>query len=221
MAKGIRSFPLRLKTWLKLLPTLTGKSSPLARLSPYENYVLHGGDDLHDSGSLNKVLVLGGYEGLSTLKWAEIAEAVYSVEPVPQFAEKIRQSASSLSNIEVLEFGVGSKEGKLRLSLLGDGSSQFRTSQNFIEVPLRDISEIVEEIGEIDLLEVNIEGGEYEVLERLIETGKLRKIKTILVQFHKDGLDFASRKNTITMNLSETHFLSWSFPWVWDKWERK
>ena len=176
---------------------------------------------MHDSGSLNKVLVLGGYEGLSTLKWAEIAEAVYSVEPVPQFAEKIRQSASRLSNVEVLEFGVGSKEGKLRLSLLGDGSSQFRTSQNYIEVQLRDISEIVEEIGEIDLLEVNIEGGEYEVLERLIETGKLRKIKTILVQFHKDGLDFASRKKTITMILSKTHFLSWSFPWVWDKWERK
>ena len=221
MATGIRSFPLRLRIWLKTLPRLKGTSSPLASLSPYENFVLHGADDLHYSDPVGKVLVLGGFEGSSTLRWASKAREVYSVEPVPDFAARLKDSTSGLSNVTVLEFGVGRNDGNISLTLLGDGTSKFRSGGVTIEAKQRDISALIRELGKLDVLEMNIEGGEYEVLERLLETGDIRQVKTLLVQFHQDGENSDSRHAMITRALAESHYLAWSFPWVWEKWNLK
>lgn len=64
-----------------------------------------------------------------------------------------------------------------------------------------------------DLVKLNVEGAEYEILG----AADLRRVRWWLIQFH--GPDSAKRDAAVKW-LSETHRLMWTFPGVWQAWER-
>jgi hypothetical protein len=81
-------------------------------------------------------------------------------------------------------------------------------------------SEIFNMIGHdhIDLIKINVEGAEYSILKELISTGNIEKIKNLQVQFHLFDGNENLEYDSLFEKLSETHKLSWKFPFVWENW---
>jgi predicted GTPase len=73
----------------------------------------------------------------------------------------------------------------------------------------------------IDLMKINVEGAEYQILEELIDTKNISKIKNLQVQFHLFDEEENNNYNNLVQKLSETHELSWRFPFVWENWKLK
>ena len=218
--KVLRSLPLRLGILLRLALSVFLPRFALGALTPYQEFILLGGD--HQIWSLRpqgKVLVLGGYTGLSTAMYAKTAEKVVSLEPVEHFRLQMEAKLDSATNVEVFDFAADKSDGTLSLSLGGDGTSSVRkVGSTVIEVPSRDISKIIQELGPFELMEVNIEGGEYSVIERIAETETATNVDRILVQFHDVGPDSDMLRSKAHRQLSRSHMRVWSYEWVWELW---
>lgn len=75
---------------------------------------------------------------------------------------------------------------------------------------------------EIRLVKINIEGGEYELLQYIFEKGLMNNIVDLQVQFHLiEGRDWEKQYQEIAKYLSQTHELSWRYPFCWENWTRK
>jgi hypothetical protein len=74
---------------------------------------------------------------------------------------------------------------------------------------------------EIAVLKMNIEGCEYDLMEYIIQKGLQKNVRNFQIQFHiVDGLEWEERYNWIAERLSETHKITWRFPWLWENWQR-
>lgn len=217
----LRAQPLRLRILAKVALSLFSKGFARGQLGEYERFMLLGGDEIIWSLRPSaRVLVLGGYTGASTIRYAETAERVLSLEPVESFRDQMLKRAQGLENVECFDFAASKADGKLLLSLGSDGTSSVRSvGSEVLEVESRDIGPFVTKQGPFELLECNIEGGEYEVLPRLIETGSILDVKKLLVQFHDIGPESDLMRVRIAHSLSKTHTRVWSFDWVWELWE--
>jgi hypothetical protein len=74
---------------------------------------------------------------------------------------------------------------------------------------------------DIGLLEINIEGGEYNLLSDLIESRQIKRIKTLLIQFHNNERNSEFQRASIRHLLQETHEQIFNYDWVWEKWKLK
>lgn len=167
------------------------------------------------------VLDIGGYMG----EWTEKMVIKYGCksviyEPIPKFANICTDKFKFNSNISVVYAAVGGSTRKTFFSLADNGTSEFVNSkEDKIEADVVDIFEIIEKINcGIGCLKMNIEGGEYELLERLISTGSIKKIKSILIQFHRQPENYENRYRSITDKLNITHKCIWSHYMVWECW---
>jgi hypothetical protein len=72
----------------------------------------------------------------------------------------------------------------------------------------------------IALMKINIEGGEYELIKYLAKKHLLKMIKNLQIQFHivDDLFTTTNRYEYVRELLSETHTLTWRFPFVWESW---
>lgn len=91
------------------------------------------------------------------------------------------------------------------------------------EIQLIDISTELLKFHEIFLLKMNIEGEEYNCIPRLIETGHIKKIKNLQIQFHplKTKDETLKKYIEIAHQLSETHYIDYFFPFIWENWSLK
>jgi hypothetical protein len=72
------------------------------------------------------------------------------------------------------------------------------------------------------LLKINIEGAEYDLLHHIIGAGLHTRIKNIQVQFHQiAGVPYERWYKEIAAKLSETHSLTWHYPFCWENWQLK
>ena len=108
------------------------------------------------------------------------------------------------------------------LSVLADGSSAFRSGTNQIRVEFVDIGAFLErtKIDKIDLVKINIEGGEYPLLARMISAGLVSRCRDIQIQFHTFYPDAKLLREQLRQTLSQTHFLTYDYPFVWENWRR-
>lgn len=73
----------------------------------------------------------------------------------------------------------------------------------------------------IRLMKMNIEGGEYTLIDHIIRVGSIINIDELQVQFHLiDGQDSIKDYDELAKRLSETHKLTWRYPFVWENWKR-
>jgi len=172
------------------------------------------------------VLDVGGYEG----NWAAQVDekygcAIHVFEPVPAFAENIRQRFAGKPNIHVHAFGVAEKTDRCMISLGHDRTSIHQSTGNTVEIQLRSAAEVLPELGlggrTVDLMKINIEGCEFELLEHLMTTGLVKQIRDIQVQFHDFVPDASARMEAIQKRLTRTHELAWQYRFVWENWHRR
>lgn len=206
--------------------------SALAYQPPQDKRVIpwfhDNGDKTHrlnyDLNENSLVLDLGGYEG----QWASDIFGMYRCEihifePVPQFAQCIRQRFARNPRIHVHEFGIADKDAVVTMQLAADGSSVFRSGGETISARLVDAVEFLDcaGINRIDLMKINIEGGEYSLLERLIAAEFVSRIRNIQVQFHDCIPDAVKRMKRIQEALGHSHRLTYQYEFVWENWQAK
>lgn len=175
-----------------------------------------------DENSL--IFDLGGYKG----QWASDIYAMYCCrihifEPVQEFAQEIKKRFRKNSKISVHQCGLGSKNEVVEISVNGTSSSIFKPGNDRVEARLARASDFMDEndVRVIDLMKINIEGGEYDLLEHLTNLGYVERIKNIQVQFHDFVADAERRMQRIQMSLSQTHYLTYQYPFVWENWKQR
>lgn len=173
------------------------------------------------------VLDVGAYDGA----WADAVLAhadvrVVSFEPDPSGLRLLRRRFDGDDRVTIRSYGLGGRDESATLSLEGPGSTLYGGSTGTfgqVEVEVRDADRALRELGadEVELLKLNIEGAEYDVLDRLHETGWLPRCHHVLIQFHEWHPHAHARRRAIRRALAATHDEVWSYPWVWERWERR
>jgi FkbM family methyltransferase len=148
---------------------------------------------------------------------------IYIFEPVFEFSKGISERFKNNSNIKVFSWGLSDQDKKTFLTLSDDGSSEFKTTKDSIEIDLVQASRFLKEqnISRIDLMKINIEGGEYDLLEHLIAQGWITRITNLQIQFHDFVPKAKERMLKIQQNLKKTHSLTYHFEFVWENWRLK
>ena len=178
----------------------------------------------YDLNEQATVFDLGGYEG----QWASDIFSKYGCtvlifEPYKDFADKIKVRFSNNRRVNVFDFGLADEDKVVQLSLSADASSLFKIAENAVQVELKKASTFLVDhnIGMIDLMKINIEGGEYDLMDHLIGSGVIKKIKNVQIQFHDFVPDAERRMRKIQKELSNTHYTTYSYEFVWENWKLK
>jgi FkbM family methyltransferase len=193
-------------------------------LSPIQAFILDGYHDrLYRDLSLNSnsnVIILGGYEGFSAqVLFNRYSSYIYLVEPVPEYVIKLNQLFND-SKFTVFDVAVSNRNGLIQIGVRGEESGIRAVSNSYQLVECRKASEFLGKICDtIDLIEINIEGSEYEVLADLIESGVIKRIRQLLVQFHRDSIEDELKRSLLRNRLSDTHKCVFEYPWVWERWD--
>lgn len=168
------------------------------------------------------VIDLGGYKG----EWAEMIFQkhkcnIHVFEPVIGFYNNICDKFKDNEKIKIYGYGLGSADAELSLSIEGDASSSFKDNGVKENILIKDIKSFLEDFPVIDLIKINIEGGEFDLLDYILDNNLTGKFKNIQVQFHTFIADSHNRCVSIQNRLSETHELTYNYPFVWENWVKK
>lgn len=140
---------------------------------------------------------IGGNIGITSIYLASIFpdSLIYSFEPLKENFEILKKNTSQYNNIEVFNIGLGSKNGRFEVYLSDDNENhggvsfysevEGNLSESYIECEVRNINDIIKEIGvtSIDLIKIDTEGGEYDILTAL-NTNLLKHVSWISGELH-------------------------------------
>lgn len=172
------------------------------------------------------VIDLGGYEGdWASQIYAMYQSSIYVFEPHPTYFNRIKYKFRNNDKIRAYEFGLASKDMKMRINSDEFSSSAFvnKNDSTLVEIQLNSFTHFMEEnnITNINLLKINIEGGEFDLLLHLIKQDWLKHIVNIQIQFHEFVDNAVSMRNDIRETLHKTHELTYDYEFVWESWKRK
>lgn len=169
------------------------------------------------------VLDCGGYEGrFAAGIYDRYGCTVHVLEPVKHFYDGIvLRFGADHPKVKVHNFGVGGENEEKRFSIKGDMTGAYADNPEVERVYIRDVNEIMEEMGpKFGLVKLNIEGGEFDVIDALIQWGRIMDIDNLQVQFHAVIPDAQMRFDRIQERLARTHSLTFDHGWVWQNWRR-
>jgi FkbM family methyltransferase len=191
------------------------------------------GDETHrmNHPNLNKnsiVFDLGGYKGdFSADLYKKYGCQIYVFEPNPSYYKICEDRFRDIDNILVLNYGISDNDCFLDLSDSEDGSStdisQIKENTSIISAEFRNCLRVIKEldIDIIDLMKINIEGGEFPLLQYLADNEKLDISKNYQIQFHNFVENADIKRKQITDALSQTHYRTWCYEFVWENWTYK
>jgi FkbM family methyltransferase len=172
----------------------------------------------YDLNNESVVVDLGARHGdWSDLIRRKYSPKIYCFEVVTQFCNQLISKGYNTFCLAVSD-----KKEKIKVGVFESEASIFYEDSNF-EAEAIPASEIFNLIGQdkIDLMKINVEGAEYPILNELINSGNISKITNLQVQFHLFDNSENNEYDTLFQKLSETHELSWRFPFVWENWVLK
>lgn len=154
-----------------------------------------------------RIIDLGGDPyAFSAIYWKYRApdSRVTVVEANPVTAKVMRQNLErrGLEDIQVINAAVaGNSNGFATLHIhkpqKGWHTQDFITQEKSnssdcytVEVPKVNLSSLINQGEQIDLLKVDIEGAESDVIRELTQSGKLKQVDQIIMEFHHGPVDF-------------------------------
>jgi len=125
--------------------------------------------------------------------------------------------------IKTYNIGLYDKTMTSPLYLKEDSSSVHGGDEPTEVIKLVEFMEFVKnnDITKIDLLKLNVEGAEFNILNNIIANGFIDFINDIQVQFHKCYPDAINERIKLRNKLSETHYLTYDYSFVWENWRRR
>lgn len=169
---------------------------------------------------------LGGYHGDFAAEISQRYDSrIFVFEPVPKFYDQCVERFGRSSRVQCLPFGLSRTAGWFNISDSADASSFVRDASDasYVRAEIRPVAAMFEELGvdDVTLLKINIEGGEFDVIPALLDADLMRRVRFLQVQFHDFVPDAYAKREQIRHRLAETHREMWSYPFVWECWERK
>ena len=181
----------------------------------------------HKLNKSSKVFDIGAYTGNWSIAINKKYNCnIYAFEPVKEYFNVLSQRTIDNKKVKVFNYGLGEYNKEVKIEHRGVQSSALKDSHYYDEVvQIKDII-LIEQLLEdhIDLMHINIEGGEYSLLKRLIQTKLIDKILNLQIQFHEwyPSIKLSHvLRNQIHSDLKKTHKLSYSYDFVWEKWEKR
>jgi FkbM family methyltransferase len=141
----------------------------------------------------NVILDIGGNIGQMALFFAQFANKVYTFEPIPFIASKLRQNIklnNLNSKIILSQIALSNSKGKIKFGLppnknRGTGSTILtdQNKNNIIEVDSLTLDEFIgqNKITGIDLIKMDIEGAELFALQGMVQLLSRENNKPILI----------------------------------------
>jgi FkbM family methyltransferase len=140
---------------------------------------------------------IGGNIGITSIYLSSIFPdaKIYTFEPIPDNFEILKKNIQNYNNIEVFNFGLGSKNGNFKVYLSNDpenfGGISFypdpvgNKSNASISCEVKNINEVINKLNiqSIDLIKIDTEGAEYDILMSLQEN-ILKKVTWITGELH-------------------------------------
>lgn len=168
------------------------------------------------------VIDVGGYTGNFSDKIVTLFNPhLIILEPVKKYFNILKRKYSNNKNVILHNYGISNKNSLQKIYLSADGTSLIKRSGKTEKIKLINAASFLKNYRHVDLLSINIEGAEYDVMERIIETGMIKKIKYLQVQFHSFVPDANNKRNDIVKNISKTHDVHFSYPFVWESFKLK
>jgi FkbM family methyltransferase len=164
------------------------------------------------------VLDVGTYFGNWSRQVLERAAArgprdlrVHAFEPEPSSIKRFRETLGHDDRAVLHPFALGGRDRFVSLAISGPGSSIATARGAFAstEVELRDVDSVLSSLA-VDRIEL---------LDRLHETGWLKRTGTVVVQFHEFAPDAYRARRRNRRQLAETHRCTWSYSWVYERWD--
>tara|TARA_R110000822_G_scaffold308800_1_gene437199 strand:- start:4601 stop:6094 length:1494 start_codon:yes stop_codon:yes gene_type:complete len=198
-------------------------------MNEFQRWFADNGDKTHRLNyNLNEesvVFDIGGYHGdFAHDIYEKFNCSIYIFEPVKKFYKKIKERFKNNKKIKVFNYGLSDSDTTTEIDLANDKSSTHITLSSITEtIELKKIDQVMSDhnIEFVDLIKINIEGGEFPLLKYIIMNKLSDRFKNIQVQFHT-FVDFAAQKRkALQQKLSETHFLTYNYNFVWENWQIK
>jgi FkbM family methyltransferase len=189
---SIRRAVLLNRLGLSVTPTVFGRplacSSVSALAYAYDDVVLTGQYDVELTAERPFILDCGANIGLSVLYFRHRypAAEIVAFEPAPQAFDALARNTAGLDGIRVVNTALGSHDGELEIWTAGDtmhaGVHQRAGVTQKESVSLSRLSAFVDR--SVDLLKLDVEGAETQVLQELDDTGALRRVDTMVIEYH-------------------------------------
>jgi FkbM family methyltransferase len=140
-----------------------------------------------DSARENPLIIDGGCNmGLSILAFKHFypRARIIGFEPDPKIFALLKENVerNHLSDVRLINAGLGGKKGRLGFSPDAAAGGQLVAGRAEVEVDVVTLSEYLSE--EVDFLKLNIEGLEWDVLREAADAGRLRNVREIVVEYH-------------------------------------
>jgi FkbM family methyltransferase len=118
----------------------------------------------------------------------------------------LRQRVKDLENVTIHPVALSDHGGKVTLyDCQRDGANTYIASGTRETVVCKDISQVMDEIGPVDLMHLNAEGSEMDIIERLVDTGQIANVDYLMIQWHPYNISIAHRIGRIGDSLRTTH----------------
>lgn len=169
------------------------------------------------------VFDIGGYRGWFTEQINnKFGSKILCFEPIPEYANAIRNRFLSFENIKVFTLAISDKNEKSIIYINNDSSSTNIESNNPIEIECITLDEVMNNnnIQNINLIKINIEGDEYPLLEYMLKNNLIEKCENIQIQFHNFIDNYKERYNSIILELNKTHHLTYHYEFIWENWQK-
>jgi len=154
--------------------------------------------------------------------WADLirkkySPKIYCFEVVPEFCTQLKNKG-----YYTFCLAVSNKKERIKLGVFESEASIFYNESSFESesISSNEIFDLINQ-NHIDLMKINVEGAEYKILNELINNKSISKISNLQVQFHMFDENNNNEYEPLIQKLSETHELSWRFPFVWENWRLK
>jgi len=192
----------------------------------YSKWIVDRGDEnlytKYPLSTKSLVLDVGGYVG----NFSDKINTLYNpkliiLEPVKKYFNVLKRKYSNCENIILYNYGLSNKNSLQKIYISADGTSLIKKSDISEKIKLMNAASFFKKYRHIDLLSINIEGAEYDVLNRIIETGNIKKIKYLQIQFHSFVPNAINKRKDIVKNISKTHDIHFSYPFVWEAFVHK
>jgi FkbM family methyltransferase len=166
------------------------------------------------------VVNIGGYHG----DWAydlynKYKCEMYIYEPVNSFYKILTKKFKKDIKVHIFNYGLLDEDKEMNIGLREDGTSIYNTV-NVENVKFKNISNIINDLKNIDLMEINAEGSEYLILDKIIKDNLIDKVNYYLIQFHHNVENTKEKIDNIRKHLEMTHTCLWNADLVFECWKR-
>ena len=167
------------------------------------------------------VIDIGAHTGVFSAQIYERYKCyIHAYEPIREFYDAANERLKPFRpKVKLFHAGVGPSDAAIQFGVKGDMTGAYTDGNRVETVNLWNISYILP--FPVSLLKINIEGAEYDLLDAILDRGLHERMDNIQVQFHGNIPNARERWKAINERLTQTHELTYYFPFCWENYARR